>query len=987
MYIFSFGSCYYYFISALFARLASAAMMPCLQFTKCSLLLYTIFCFLAVITANHNERLSIGHQDNNDFDDTFYDQPYIKRRPQFLTKGKAGLDVECTMRSIAYDMAMKNPIAKKHSRDILLSLNASACPNWTSTFSFEISELFDDDDDNNNESYERKLMSCCPCHHETILFVDCQNGNDDISNHGTCIHRPLKTVHRAQDIIRQLRLESHSTDLTSQTATVYIRGVVCYFEKTFHMKESNVIWKAFPNEHPVFSGGALLTNLTWSQYTSNILVADIPNHVNVSAIDGLFTFRKGQGHHPTYDNLLSQIRLIRARYPNGNSEIDRMPTNYDKLGGSVSYVDAWKMAGNISIRFPGIIKHNSSFYPWFGHSNDIRWVLDYHIENASSYYGTKQQFWQPKIATSAKYVYNNINSSMESLRQANVLSWGAGDAIIHVIHYSWWGNWQWGVEKIDYADNQTSNSARNNNVTDVFLKFGRGGWQDAHGGAVSHNYFYIENVLEELDASGEWYIDKVNRKLYYWPLPQQRDNINEWAFVATQLQEIVHIHGGRSKKKTSPVLFHPIRNVWVEGITFAHSTTSYLKEQYVVPSAGDWAVLPKGAVTINRAINVSLDSCTWLQVNGNGAAFHGMVHNSMITKGDFLKIGDSGIVSVGRLPTLTPYNGFGVISFPSNITISSCHFGQTGVYGKQTSALFVAVSKGIHFVDNVLYDGPRAGVNINDGFGGGHKIARNVIFNQVLESGDHGPINTWSRSAYIQESKNSIESTASVIPEWNYIDQNFVMIGPKFGSLYGPGDGPCSNGDPTFYCPKNGGSLFSCLDHDDGSEYYLDTRNVCVFAGMKNYIGQNKIWDSNLIIFPEGSASQNRSGMSCIWTSMDMAANDKESLPCSVRPCRTKEVFTNNTCLTYSNEPLEYDMFNESDLLLMGCENTTIPYTARNRYYLNAPYWFHDKWNLSKAQSSGVDIGSKEFSLENLSVEKINSLASTFLNLESRTID
>lgn len=41
--------------------------------------------------------------------------------------------------------------------------------------------------------------------------------------------------------------------------------------------------------------------------------------------------------------------------------------------------------------------------------------------------------------------------------------------------------------------------------------------------------------------------------------------------------------------------------------------------------------------------------------------------------------------------------------------------------------------------------------------------------------------------------------------------------------------------------------MFTCLDHDDGSDYYLDTRNVCVFAGMKNYIGQNKIWDSQVM--------------------------------------------------------------------------------------------------------------------------------------------
>jgi hypothetical protein len=394
---------------------------------------------------------------------------------------------------------------------------------------------------------------------------------------------------------------------------------------------------------------------------------------------------------------------------------------------------------------------------------------------------------------------------------------------------------------------------------------------------------------------------------------------------------------------------------------------------------GDWSVLPKGAVTISSAVDVTVDTCTWLQVDGNAVALYGMVHNSTISRGDFLKTGDSGIVSVGKLPKWRPYSGYGVASVPTNITIAFCHFGQTGVYGKQTSALFVALSRRIHFLDNVLYDGSRAGININDGFGGGHVIARNVIFNQVLESGDHGPINTWSRSAYVQEGSDGI-GLESVTPEWNYIDQNFIMIGPKFGALYGPGDGPCSNGDPQFFCPKNGGSLFSCLDHDDGSEYYLDTRNVCVFAGMKNYIGQNKIWDSNLIIFPEGAASQNRSGMSCIWTSMDMAG-PKEELPCSTRPCRTREVFTNNTCLTYATTPLEYDMFNETDLKLMGGNNTTIPFTARNHYYLNAPYNFHGKWNLSEAQINGIDVGSAVSPLNSMSMQKLSCFARSLLEL------
>jgi len=30
--------------------------------------------------------------------------------------------------------------------------------------------------------------------------------------------------------------------------------------------------------------------------------------------------------------------------------------------------------------------------------------------------------------------------------------------------------------------------------------------------------FYVENVFEDLDAPGEWYLDRREGKLYYMPL-------------------------------------------------------------------------------------------------------------------------------------------------------------------------------------------------------------------------------------------------------------------------------------------------------------------------------------------------------------------------------------------------------------------------------------------------------------------------------------
>jgi hypothetical protein len=51
---------------------------------------------------------------------------------------------------------------------------------------------------------------------------------------------------------------------------------------------------------------------------------------------------------------------------------------------------------------------------------------------------------------------------------------------------------------------------------------------------------------------------------------------------------------------------------------------------------------------------------------------------------------------------------------------------------------------------NVFFNGPRAGININDGFAGGHVMKRNVGFNLVRETSDHGVFNSWDRNTYVR---------------------------------------------------------------------------------------------------------------------------------------------------------------------------------------------------------------------------------------------
>jgi len=62
------------------------------------------------------------------------------------------------------------------------------------------------------------------------------------------------------------------------------------------------------------------------------------------------------------------------------------------------------------------------------------------------------------------------------------------------------------------------------------------------------------------------------------------------------------------------------------------------------------------------------------------------------------------------------------------------------VFVKQTGFYYHAMTANASVLGNVFFNGPRAGININDGFAGGHEISRNIAFNLVRETSDHGTV-------------------------------------------------------------------------------------------------------------------------------------------------------------------------------------------------------------------------------------------------------
>jgi len=215
------------------------------------------------------------------------------------------------------------------------------------------------------------------------------------------------------------------------------------------------------------------------------------------------------------------------------------------------------------------------------------------------------------------------------------------------------------------------------------------------------------------------------------------------------------------------------------------------------------------------------------------------VVDSRVTFNEFVHIGDSAVVAAGIS------NGiFGTAhTFPNRNLIANNHIREIGVYGKQTSCFFQSIAANTTLKDNLCYNGPRAGINWNDGFAGNNLVEGNLVFNMVRETGDHGPYNSWDRQPYLTHSgvddgftkQQKYGSDASLLKKNDVITKNFFI---------------------------NGYNGVWTIDHDDGSQFFNDTGNFMVFGGCKNYLGEQKSCDRNVIVHP-GLSSRSAGGRKC----------------------------------------------------------------------------------------------------------------------------
>jgi len=95
------------------------------------------------------------------------------------------------------------------------------------------------------------------------------------------------------------------------------------------------------------------------------------------------------------------------------------------------------------------------------------------------------------------------------------------------------------------------------------------------------------------------------------------------------------------------------------------------------------------------------------RVGGNGILFSNHVTHSLIADSEFLYPGDSAVVFLGST------NGIdgSAPTYPDQNTVARNHMHENGLFGKQSSCFAQQLSANSTILDNVCYNGPRAGFN------------------------------------------------------------------------------------------------------------------------------------------------------------------------------------------------------------------------------------------------------------------------------------
>ncbi|MCC6287785.1 MAG: PDZ domain-containing protein [Chitinophagaceae bacterium] len=386
---------------------------------------------------------------------------------------------------------------------------------------------------------------------------------------------------------------------------------------------------------------------------------------------------------------------------------------------------------------------------------------------------------------------------------------------IHALHAYEWGGFHYRITGTDSNGNLQM----------------EGGWQNNRPNEMHKEYRFAENIFEELDAPGEWWLDKKKHLLYYYPA--KGVDIHKAVVEIAQLKNSIELKGS---------IAQPVKNIRLSNLRFAHNERTFMNTKEPLLRS-DWTIYRGGAVLLDGTENCVIEDCVFEGIGGNAVMLSNYNKNDTVRGCHIYNTGANAICFIGDTKAVrsatfgyenyTPYDqldktpGPLTNNFPQDCVVENNLLHDLGDIEKQATGVEIEVASSITVRHNSIYHTSRAGINIGDGCFGGHILEFNDVFNTVRETGDHGSFNSWGRDRYWAPGRSYMDSLAAIHPELIFLDaqKQTIIRNNRFR---------CDHGWD--------------IDLDDGSSNYHIYNNLCLNGGLKLREGFKRIVENNIMI-------------------------------------------------------------------------------------------------------------------------------------------
>ena len=174
-------------------------------------------------------------------------------------------------------------------------------------------------------------------------------------------------------------------------------------------------------------------------------------------------------------------------------------------------------------------------------------------------------------------------------------------AYLHALHHRMWGDMHFRI------------TGKNGNT---LVK--QGGWQNNRPSPPHEKYKFVENVFEELDAPGEWYLDRKEHILYLYP--EQGTDLAAARLEAGGLEELVKIQGEGSS---------PVRNVALQDLVLTGTRRTFMENREPLLRS-DWTIFRSGAVLLRGTEGCRILSCEFARLGGTAVFVDGNNENLLV---------------------------------------------------------------------------------------------------------------------------------------------------------------------------------------------------------------------------------------------------------------------------------------------------------------------------------------------------------------------